>query len=59
MLVNPSEVTTAFNSDDRSEREEVDNKLTSNEVAHAIISAIRMEGRCFIPELNIWATKPF
>jgi len=59
MLVNPSEVTTAFNSDDRSERDEVDNKLTSDEVAHAIISAIRMEDRGFIPELNIWATNPF
>ena len=59
MLVNPSEVTTAFNAPDRIEREEVENKLSPKEVAHAIVSAIKMDDRGFIPELNIWATNPF
>ena len=59
MLVNPSEVTTAFNAKDRVERKEVENKLSPKEVAHAIVSAIKMDDRGFIPELNIWATNPF
>ena len=59
MLVNPSEVPTAFNNENRVEREEEPKKLTSNEIAHAIISAIKMDSRGFIPELNVWATNPF
>ena len=59
MLINPSEVTTAFNNSEREERKEEKNKLSPNEVAHAIISAIKMDDRGFIPELNIWATNPF
>ena len=57
--VNPSEVTTAFGSQDRIERDEVHNKLTSKEIAHAITSAIEMDDRGFINELNVWATNPF
>lgn len=57
--INPSEVTTAFGSQDRIEREEVDNKLSSKEIAHAITSALEMDDRGFINELNIWATNPF
>ena len=57
--INPSEVTTAFGSQDRIEREEVDNKLSSKEIAHAIISALEMDERGFINELNVWATNPF
>tara|TARA_B100001173_G_C15946001_1_gene529233 strand:- start:474 stop:1181 length:708 start_codon:yes stop_codon:yes gene_type:complete len=59
MLINPSEVTTAFNNSEREERKEEKNKLSPNEIAHAIISAIKMDDRGFIPELNIWATNPF
>ena len=59
MLVNPSEVPTAFNDENRIEREEEPKKLTSNEIAHAIISTIEMDARGFIPELNVWATNPF
>ena len=33
--------------------------LTSKEISHAIISAIEMNNRGFINELNIWATNPF
>ena len=57
--INPSEVTTAFGNPERIEREEVHNKLTPKEVAHAIISSIEMDNRGFINELNIWATNPF
>ena len=57
--VNPSEVTTAFGSSKRIEREDVDNKLTPKEISHSIISAIEMDDRGFINELNIWATNPF
>ncbi len=57
--VNPSEVTTAFANPERVEREEIPNKLTPKEISHAIISAIEMDERGFINELNVWATNPF
>jgi 3-oxoacyl-[acyl-carrier protein] reductase len=57
--INPSEVTTAFGSSKRVERENVDNKLTPKEISHSIISAIEMDDRGFINELNVWATNPF
>ena len=57
--INPSEVTTAFGRPERIERDEVHNKLTSKEIAHAITSAIEMDDRGFINELNVWATNPF
>ena len=57
--INPSEVTTAFANPERIERAEVHNKLTSKEIAHAIISALEMNDRGLINELNVWATNPF
>ena len=57
--VNPSEVTTAFNQPGRKERDEVDNKLRSEEIAHAIVSALEMDDRGYIPELSVHATNPF
>ena len=59
ILVNPSEVTTAFNDKNRTERVVQDNKLRPSEISHVIISAIQMDDRGFIPELNVWATNPF
>ena len=59
VLVNPSEVPTAFNNKERVEREEQENKLSSKEISHAIISTINMDKRGFVPELNVWATNPF
>ncbi|MCX2738788.1 SDR family oxidoreductase [Pontibacter anaerobius] len=59
MLVNPSEVTTAFGQPDRQEREDQPNKLRSEEIAWAIKSALQMDNRGFIPELSVWATNPF
>jgi len=57
--INPSEVTTAFGSSKRVERESIHNKLTPKEISHSIISAIEMDDRGFINELNVWATNPF
>lgn len=57
--VNPSEVTTAFAQSNRVEREEQDNKLRGEEIAHAIVSALEMDDRGYIPEITIHATNPF
>lgn len=57
--INPSEVTTAFAQPMRQERAEVSNKLRSEEIAHAIVSALQMDDRGFIPELTVHATNPF
>ncbi len=58
-LINPSEVTTAFNVVTREERPDVPNKLRGEEIAHAIKTALEMDDRGFIPELTVWATNPF
>ncbi|MDG1849844.1 MAG: SDR family oxidoreductase [Flavobacteriales bacterium] len=58
-LVNPSEVTTAFAQNDRAERQEVSNKLSSQEIADTLISVIEMRDKGFIPEVTVWATNPF
>ncbi len=58
-LVNPSEVTTAFNNASREEREAVANKLDADDIAHTIISVIEMDNKGFIPEVTVWATNPF
>ncbi len=59
MIVNPSEVKTAFGQEDRKEREEDPKKLRSEEIAHAILSNLKMDGRGFIPELQVIATNPW
>jgi 3-oxoacyl-[acyl-carrier protein] reductase len=59
ILVNPSEVLTAFGDDERKERKEVSNKLRSYEIAHTIVSTLEMDDRGFIPEVTVWATNPF
>jgi len=59
ILINPSEVTTAFGSSERVERKEVSNKLRSEEIAHTIVSTLAMDDRGFIPEVTVWATNPF
>ncbi len=58
-LVNPSEVTTAFNNPDREERETVSNKLDGNDIAHTIVAVIEMDNKGFIPEVTVWATNPY
>ncbi len=57
--VNPSEVTTAFAQSNRVERDDVENKLRGEEIAHAIVSALEMDDRGYIPELSVHATNPF
>jgi 3-oxoacyl-[acyl-carrier protein] reductase len=57
--INPSAVPTAFNVEDRSERKEKANKLTSAEIAHAVIGVLQMDERGYIPELSVHATNPF
>ena len=59
MLVNPSAVPTAFNVESREEKSQKDNMLRPEELAHAIVSALAMDDRGFIPELGVWATNPF
>lgn len=59
MGINPSEVPTAFNQENREEKAEEPKKLTSNEIAHSIFSILLMDERGFIPELSVWATNPF
>jgi 3-oxoacyl-[acyl-carrier protein] reductase len=59
ILVNPSEVPTAFGNAERKERPEQANKLTSVEIAYAIKTALEMDDRGFIPELSVFATNPF
>ncbi|MCB0726164.1 MAG: SDR family oxidoreductase [Ignavibacteria bacterium] len=59
MQVNPSEVTTAFANKERKERDEVDNKLTSIEIAHAMKAMLEMDDRGMIPELTVWARNPW
>ncbi len=58
-LINPSEVTTAFGDEQREERSEESNKLSSLEIAHTIVSVVEMRDKGFIPEVTIWATNPF
>lgn len=59
ILVNPSEVTTAFGQPDGQQRPEEPNKLRSEEIAHTIVAALEMDDRGFIPEVTVFATNPF
>lgn len=59
MLVNPSEVQTEFATKAGYEQEESPNKLRPREIADAIVGALRIDDRGFIPELSVFATNPF
>ena len=59
MLVNPSEVPTAFAQENREERDLADKKLTPQEISHTIIACLQMDDRGMIPEVSIWASNPF
>ena len=59
MLVNPSEVPTAFNESNRVEKKEEAKKLSAKEIADSIVAVLSMDNRGFIPELAVWATNPF
>lgn len=57
--VNPSEVPTAFAQDNRISRPDEPNKISSEEIAHTIVTALQMDPRGFIPEVTVYATNPF
>lgn len=59
MLVNPSEVMTAFAANAGFDQELSDRKLRSQEIADAIVGALKLDSRGFIPEFAIFATNPF
>jgi 3-oxoacyl-[acyl-carrier protein] reductase len=59
MLVNPSEVVTEFFTKVGGKQEVTDKKLRPQEIADAIVGALEIDDRGFIPELSVWATNPF
>ncbi len=60
MLVSPSEVQTSFAMKAGSPpHQDSPKKLRGKEIADAIVGALEMDDRGFIPELAVWATNPF
>jgi 3-oxoacyl-[acyl-carrier protein] reductase len=59
MLVNPSEVQTEFSSKAGYKQEPSPKKLRAQEIADAIVGALKMDDRGFIPEFSVFATNPF
>jgi 3-oxoacyl-[acyl-carrier protein] reductase len=59
MLVNPSEVLTQFASKAGGEQQPSAKKLRPEEIADAIVGALKVDSRGFIPEFSVFATNPF
>lgn len=59
MLVNPSEVMTDFAAKAGVPREKSEKKLRPQEIADAIVGALKVDSRGFIPEFSVFATNPF
>ena len=59
MLVNPSEVMTDFAAKAGVERERSDKKLRPKEIADAMVGALKVDARGFIPEFSVFATNRF
>lgn len=59
ILINPSEVLTEFASVAGREQEASEKKLLPEDIAHAVVAALEMHERGFIPELSVFATNPF
>lgn len=59
MLVNPSEVLTDFASKAGRDQEVSAKKLRAQEIADAIVGALQVDSRGFIPEFSVFATNPF
>jgi len=59
ILVNPSEVVTEFSSKQGHAQKDSPKKLRPQEVADAVLGALRMDERGFLPEFSIFATNPF
>ncbi len=58
MLINPSEVQTGFVAG-RPRSQDNPHKLFAQDIAHAVVSALEMHPRGFIPELSVFATNPW
>jgi 3-oxoacyl-[acyl-carrier protein] reductase len=58
-LVNPSEVQTPFFSKLGHEQVLSEKKLRPSEIADAIVGALEIDDRGFIPEFSVFATNPF
>lgn len=56
VLINPSEVQTAFGEKVRTEINPT--KLLAEDIAHAVVSSLEMDDRGFITELTVFATNP-
>ncbi|MGB5817766.1 MAG: SDR family oxidoreductase, partial [Thermoanaerobaculia bacterium] len=59
MLVNPSEVLTSFAATAGFEQKASAKKLLPQEIADAIVGALKIDDRGFIPEFAVFATNPF
>ncbi len=59
MLVNPSEVQTPFFAKQGFEQQLSEKKLRPQEIADAIVGALEIDDRGFVPEFSVWATNPF
>ena len=59
MLVNPSEVLTEFGSKAGFQQEQSPKKLRGQEIADAIVGALKIDDRGFVPEFSVFATNPF
>jgi 3-oxoacyl-[acyl-carrier protein] reductase len=59
MLVNPSEVQTPFFAKVGVRQEPNPKKLRPEEIADAIVGALEIDDRGFIPEFSVFATNPF
>lgn len=59
MLVNPSEVLTPFAAKLGRDQDQSPKKLRPQEIADAVIGALRIDDRGFIPEFSVFATNPF
>jgi 3-oxoacyl-[acyl-carrier protein] reductase len=59
MLVNPSEVQTAFFAKVGGKQEPSERKLRPREIADVIVGVLEIDDRGFVPELAVFATNPF
>ena len=59
MLVNPSEVQTEFFGKVGMQQQLSDRKLRPQEIADAVVGALAIDDRGFIPEFSVFATNPF
>ncbi|MHC4136967.1 MAG: SDR family oxidoreductase [Planctomycetota bacterium] len=59
ILVNPSEVVTPFATKAGYEQEASPRKLRPKDIADAVLGALKMDERGFLPEFSVFATNPF